>query len=149
MSTTNASLLFVYGTLLTNAGHPLAGLLRTRARMLGAGSIRARLYIIDDPDDPGNNAYPGAVPSADPRDRVHGEVHALKGDTAELFAILDDFEACSPRWPEPHEFLRRRMSVEMAGGDRVEATVYLYTWDVTRARHVETGRYDGSLGAVR
>jgi gamma-glutamylcyclotransferase (GGCT)/AIG2-like uncharacterized protein YtfP len=142
-------LLFVYGTLLTNAGHPLAEQLQRRGRKLGTGSIRARLYIIDDPDDPGRNSYPGAVPSADPADRVHGEVHELEGDTTGLFSILDDFEACSARWPEPHEFLRRSMTVEMTGGDRLEATVYLYTWDVTRARYIASGRYDGSLGAVR
>ena len=137
--------LFVYGTLLANANHALGALLRRHATATGAGSIRARLYIIADPDD-ATNAYPGAVPSGDRDDRVHGEIYALTGDPARLLATLDEFEHCSPGRPEPYEFLRRIVPVDADGGAVIKAMTYLYTWDVSRARHVPGGRYaeDGS-----
>ena len=37
---------FVYGTLLTEAGHPMSELLGAAATEVGRGSIQARLYII-------------------------------------------------------------------------------------------------------
>ncbi len=149
MATRENDLLFVYGTLLTLADHPLGASMREHCRRLGPGSIQARLYIIDDPDEPGINSYPGAVPSGDADDSVHGEVYRVTGNAAELFMILDRYEACSPDRPQPHEFQRRSMPVRIVGGEPVEATVYLYTWDVSRARHVPSGRYDGHLGNVR
>lgn len=140
--------LFVYGTLLAGAEHPMGTLLRGHARYVNHGTIRARLYIIDDPDEPGQNRYPGAVPSGNPADRVHGEVYALD-DAETVLAAFDDYEACSPRWPEPHEFLRRRVTVEMAEGGRCQAISYLYTWDVSGARHVASGRFDQIAPDVR
>lgn len=131
--------LFVYGTLLTVAEHPMGALLRDKARFLAHGAIQARLYIIDDPDDPGANFYPGALPSPDPADRVHGEVYSLT-DPAHLIEAFNDYEACSPNWPEPHEFLLRNLPVQTDQG-LIQAATYLYTWDVTGARHIPSGRF--------
>ena len=66
--------LFVYGTLQRRAGHALGDLLRETADYVADGSIRARLYWINDPVEPDANFFPGAVPSAVERERVHGEV---------------------------------------------------------------------------
>ena len=106
----------------------------------GRGSIRARLYIIDDPDAPGENSYPGALPSGNPSDRVFGELYEIHAPEI-VFPKFDDSEACSPRWPEPHEFLRRTVSVTMESGEAREAVTYLYTWDVSTAERVPSGRY--------
>ena len=140
--------LFVYGTLLTTAAHPMGKLLREHGTILGHGSIRARLYIIDDPDEPGQNEYPGAVPSGSPSDRVHGEVYQLTAPDLVLHQF-DDYEACSPRWPEPHEFLRRRVEVAMSDGGVMAAVTYLYTWDVSTARHIPSGRFTEIAPDVR
>ena len=140
MSATDHARLFVYGTLLTVAEHPLGDRLRRNARLLGRGSIRARLYVIDDPDDPGNNFYPGALPSPDPADRVHGEVYDLL-EPAALIEAFDAYEACSPDWPEPHEFIRRSVEVALEAGGATRAWSYLYSWDVSTARHVKSGRF--------
>ena len=143
--------LFVYGTLLTTADHPLGRLLRDKARLVGRGSIRARLYLIDDPDDEANS-YPGALPSPDPADRVEGELYEVL-DGESLLAALDKFEACSPEWPEPHEFALRSVEVKMeTGGDDAPvraAMSYLYTWDVSTALRIPSGRFDAVASTVR
>lgn len=140
--------LFVYGTLLTVADHPMGALLRQHATFAGRGAIRARLYIIDDPDDPRQNSYPGAVPSGDVSDLVHGELYRLTNPESVL-PQFDDYEACSPNWAEPHEFLRRRVPVSLDDGRALEAICYLYTWDVSRARHIPTGRFTEAAPDVR
>lgn len=133
--------LFVYGTLRAEAAHPMGDLLRAHGRFVGLGTIRARLYIIDDPDEPGSgNAYPGALPSPDPRDRVEGELHRID-EPGVVLPAFDAYEACTPDWPEPHEFLCRVVDVTMTDGTRRRAVSYLYTWDVSRARHVPSGRF--------
>ena len=132
--------LFVYGTLGAAAGHPLGDLLRAHAEPAGTGSICARLYVINDPDEPGENFYPGALPSPDQADRVHGEVYRIT-DPATLFPALDRFEACSPEHPEPHEFALRSVEVTMAEGAPLRASTYLYTWDVTGYERISSGRY--------
>lgn len=132
--------LFVYGTLLTVADHPMGNLLRDHSVFRGRGSIRARLYMIDDPDDPGQNFYPGAQPSGDPQDRVFGELYELTNPDAVL-PSFDDYEACSPNWPEPHEFLRRKVPVTLEDGTTLPAVTYLYTWDVSSAEHIPSGRF--------
>ena len=139
--------LFVYGTLLAVAQHPMGDLLQQKARLVGPGTIQAKLYRIDDPDAPGENYYPGAVPSGKAQDVVHGEVHEVL-DPAGLYPKFDAFEACSDDWPEPHEFMLRRVSVRMAGGP-VWAHSYLYTWDVTQAQPIRTGRYTEVSPSVR
>ena len=140
--------LFVYGTLGASAGHPLGDLLRAHAEPVGAGAIRARLYVIDDPDEPGENYYPGALPSPDPADRVHGEVYRIT-NAAALFPALDKFEACSPEHPEPHEFALRSVEVVMNDGGVTRASTYLYTWDVSGYERIASGRYTAHAPDVR
>jgi gamma-glutamylcyclotransferase (GGCT)/AIG2-like uncharacterized protein YtfP len=139
---------FVYGTLLSGAGHQMGALLREHARLIGPGSFQGRLYIVPDPDDP-SNAYPGAVPSGAIGDRVHGELYQITGDQDRLLAALDQFELCGPEHPEPHEFLSRQITVELADGTRLRAKTYLYTWDVSQARPVPGGRYTENGAKVR
>ncbi len=141
--------LFIYGTLLAAADHPMGRLLAANARPVGRGSIRARLYVVHEVDAQGPNSYPAAVPSPHPEDRVHGEVHAVTGDPGPLFAAFDDYEACAPGWPEPYEFLLREIDVAMADGGTLRAGCYLYTWDTSRADPVPSGRFTGTGAGVR
>lgn len=139
--------LFVYGTLLAESAHPMGDLLRQYSDPLGEGHIQARLYIIEEEDAQGINRYPGAVPSAWAQDRVHGMVYRVH-QPAPVLAAFNDFEACAPGWPEPYEFLLRPVDVTMGGGT-LRASSYLYTWDVSRATHVPSGRYARRSPEVR
>jgi len=135
--------LFVYGTLLASAKHPLGDVLRGSATLIGPGSIQGRLYMIRDRET-GLDAYPGAAPSPLQSDRVHGELYALTGDVGRLLRLLDDYENCSPDWPEPHEFKRHAVSVAVAGGRTLEAIAYLYNWKIARGRRLSGGRFMAS-----
>ena len=148
MTAQTGDLLFVYGTLQTVAQHPMGDLLRRHARLVGEGSICARLYIIDDPEDPGANYFPGAMPSPEPTDRVYGEIYEVV-DPAPLMPQLDRLEACSDDWPEPHEFLLRSVEVQREGASSIRAWCYLYTWDVTGAERITMGRFTEIAPDVR
>ena len=108
--------LFVYGSLRRAAGHPLGMAIGRHATYLREGWFNGKLYQIAD--------YPGAVPSGNASDRVYGEIHALHHSA--LFAQLDDYEACSPCCPHPHEYRREPQSVHTAAGQHLVAWVYLY-----------------------
>lgn len=148
MTAAKGDFLFVYGTLQSTAQHPMGDLLRLHAQLVGGGAICARLYLIDDPEDPGANYFPGALPSPDPADRVYGEVYELI-NPAPLMPELDRLEACSDAWPEPHEFLLRRVEVQLDRGEAIRAWSYLYTWDVTGAERIASGRFTAVAPDVR
>lgn len=139
--------LFVYGTLLTVADHPMGRLLHANAERMGAGFIRARLYLIDDPEEPGNR-YPGAVPSGFEEDRVYGDLYRLL-DAGDLLKRFDVYEACDPSRPEPHEFQRRSVSVTLEDGQVVEAVSYMYAWDTSRADLMASGRFAQEMRDAR
>jgi gamma-glutamylcyclotransferase (GGCT)/AIG2-like uncharacterized protein YtfP len=109
--------LFVYGTLRSGSAAAAAQALRTHAVRVGTGSIGARLLDL--------GAYPGAVPSDDPADRVAGEVWAIAvGAETELLRLLDEFEGCSP---EPIPLFRRALiPVRCDDGRTRRAWVYYY-----------------------
>lgn len=131
--------LFVYGTLLAVADHPLGARLRSAGQRIAAGSIQARLYVITEVDALGENRYPGAVPSGTAGDRVFGEVWDIEDPS--IWPEFDAYEACTADWPEPHEFLLRSVPVETDDGV-IWARSYLYAWDTSRAEPVPSGRFD-------
>lgn len=141
-------LLFIYGTLKAVAEHPHGALLRRCGDLVGLGSIRARLYLIDEIDDQGPNSFPGALPSAHEDDRVHGELWHLHDPDA-VFPTLDAYENCGPEWPQPNEFLLRPVDVTLENGTVERAVTYFYTWDVSRARHIPSGRFDMAAPLTR
>jgi gamma-glutamylcyclotransferase (GGCT)/AIG2-like uncharacterized protein YtfP len=111
-----SELLFVYGTLRSDAGGPMARALGEKAKLLGRASFRGRLYDL--------GAYPVVVPSDDPGDVVRGEAWLLP-EAAATLAALDRYEGCSPEDPEPHEYRRARATVVGEDGRPLEAWIYL------------------------
>ena len=69
-------------------------MLRQHGRLIGRGQFRVRRYIIDDPDEPGQNSSPWAVPSGNPSDMVHGTLYTLSDPWAVLPGFDED-EGCS------------------------------------------------------
>lgn len=136
----DATHLFVYGTLLTAADHPVGAELRSGATCVGRGWIRACLYQVQDPREAGYQ-YPGAVPSGYDHDRVHGELYALH-DPDQVLATCDIYEACDPSRPEPHEYQRRPVPVTLQDGRVIRALSYFYAWDLSRATRLHSGRFE-------
>src|SRR5215468_10562889 len=114
------SKLFVYGSLMSTAGHRMGARLRREARRIGAATIQGRLYRV--------SWYPGAVDSPDPEHRVHGEVYALD-DPKLTLAWLDRYEGIVPG--AGGEYRRLERPVRLATGAPTAAWVYLYRREVT------------------
>lgn len=112
--------LFVYGTLLTTAGHPMHNFLRGYCDLMGDATIGGIKIDLGD--------YPGLIPSGDAKDRVAGELYRIhEGASEKLFEGLDQYEGCSDEDPEPHEYFRHRQDVVLLSEQQTyEAWVYLY-----------------------
>jgi len=124
--------LFVYGSLMSTAGHRMGGRLQGEARRIGPATMQGRLYRV--------SWYPGAVDSPDPGQRVHGEVWALD-DPKRALAWLDDYEGIAPGRGENVEYRRLERPVRLTTGAEVVAWVYLYQGDVTRLPAISEGRW--------
>jgi len=124
--------LFVYGSLMSTAGHRMGARLRRQAQRIGTASIQGRLYRV--------SWYPAAVDSADPEQRVHGEVYAL-GEPKLVLAWLDAYEGIVPGRDQTGEYRRVERSVRLATGAVTTAWVYLYQKDVTGLPSIPDGRW--------
>lgn len=124
--------LFVYGTLLSTAGHPMGARLRRQARLIGEASIQGRLYDL--------GRYPGLLASADAPWKVHGELYALDSPATAL-KWLDAYEGIVPGRHDRNDYERVQFPVCLASGETISAWVYLYRKDVRRLQAIEDGRW--------
>jgi gamma-glutamylcyclotransferase (GGCT)/AIG2-like uncharacterized protein YtfP len=127
--------LFVYGTLMSGAGTALGKSQRLRlaceSDSLGPASIaHAHLYDL--------GRYPGAMAAGGVDDLVHGEA-VLLSDPLPTLAWLDAYEGVGPR--EESEYDRVVRDVKLAGGEAIEAWVYLLRAAPPGARRLEDGRW--------
>jgi len=123
--------LFVYGTLLQGEDNPVRQELDAGTGRIGAATMPgARLYAVD--------WHPAAVPSSEPSDLVHGEVYLLH-DPERVLEALDCYEGCGPDDPEPRFFRREAWTVELAGGERVQAWVYLWNRPIDGLPRISSG----------
>lgn len=122
---------FVYGTLRKDARGSVQSALTRDWTFEGYGSVAAELYDF--------GAYPGAVPSVAPGQRVRGEVYRLP-EVAETLELLDHYEGCGPQHASPHEFERALVDVELEQGGTARAWVYWYRPE-PRGRRLPTGDY--------
>lgn len=124
--------LFVYGTLLSSAGHPKGARLGREARLVGEATIPGcRLYSL--------GRYPGLVEAADTSGPVHGEVYALNAPASTL-QWLDAYEGIVTE-TDASEYQRVERIVHLDSGQEIVAWVYLYRKDVASFRLVEDGRW--------
>jgi gamma-glutamylcyclotransferase (GGCT)/AIG2-like uncharacterized protein YtfP len=124
--------LFVYGTLLSTAGHPKGARLQREARLIGAASIPGQLYRI--------KHYPGLVEATDPDELVHGEVYALNNPATAL-AWLDAYEGIRTEALDRNEYQRIERPVRLASGEQLTVWIYLYRKDVAPHRLIPGGRW--------
>ena len=128
---TSLTHLFVYGTLRESKANPMHRLLYGTT-LVGTGTLQGSLY------DLGN--YPAAIPSDDPGALVYGEVYLLH-DPAATLALLDQYEACSPEDPTPHEYARVVTNIRLEDGSSLPAQTYLYDRPVDALTPVPSGDY--------
>lgn len=130
-------LLFVYGTLMSHAGNEMAGTLARHASKLADGTFRGKMYRVHHPD--GTWDYPAVIATDDSLDVVHGEIYQLS--SPDIFALLDDYEACGPNTPEPHEYTRLVVEVKTAEGECIKAHIYLYALSTAGLEEITSGRF--------
>jgi gamma-glutamylcyclotransferase (GGCT)/AIG2-like uncharacterized protein YtfP len=124
--------LFVFGTLLSGYDHPMSQLLAQRAELLGEARCTGQLYLV--------RHYPGMVPSTDSADQVVGEVYRMR-DRGELLRTLDDYEGCSDKYPQPHEYVRTLVTVTLSDATTLQAWTYLYNRPVAHLPRIKSGRF--------
>jgi gamma-glutamylcyclotransferase (GGCT)/AIG2-like uncharacterized protein YtfP len=123
--------LFVYGTLMSTAGHPMAARLAREATLLGPASIQGRLYRIA--------WYPGVVDTPNAEERVHGELYALT-DPVTSFAWLDAYEGLLAGRGD-NDYARLERPARPLATAEVMAWVYLYQRDPDPLRLIADGRW--------
>jgi gamma-glutamylcyclotransferase (GGCT)/AIG2-like uncharacterized protein YtfP len=128
----NEQLIFVYGTLLKDAGAAMHSLLATHCQYFTDGYAQGRLYEVED--------YPGLIESSSPQDRVKGELYLILDET-NLLAELDTYEGCGESCSEPHLYIRKKVTIFREDGETVSAWVYIYNHEVADLRHIESGDY--------
>jgi gamma-glutamylcyclotransferase (GGCT)/AIG2-like uncharacterized protein YtfP len=122
--------LFVYGTLLSGAGHSMHAVLARDAVLIGEGFFNGRLYRV--------GTYPGAIPSSEPNDRVFGEVYRLR-NVAEVLSRLDEYEGCGPAAVAPTEYVRKAEPVTLTNETTVEAWIYIYNRPIHGLERIHSG----------
>jgi gamma-glutamylcyclotransferase (GGCT)/AIG2-like uncharacterized protein YtfP len=124
--------LFVYGTLRAAVSHPLANLLAENGRHLGEATCPGALYDV--------GRYPALVPAEEEADRVHGEAWLLDPTRADMvLTTLDHYEGCPDGAEEPALYVRKVLPVTLAGGEVVEAWVWVYNRTVEGLRRIVSG----------
>ena len=115
--------------------------LERQAEFAGSARFQGKLFQV--------RGYPGAVPSAHRSDQVVGELHRLK-NAGTVFTILDDYEMCSERFPEPREYRREVVTITNRQGRQMNAWIYLYNLPTGILRRIESGDYrDTPTGSGR
>jgi len=133
-------LLFVYGTLMRAAEHQMHSVLARNSTFIAEAHFNGRLHLVAH--------YPGAVTATTADERVHGEVYRLHHGAADLLAVLDDYEACAPSSPQPHEYVRRLCQVTLADDTHAAAWVYLYNRPVEGLPRILSGRFLEHMAAA-
>lgn len=126
--------IFVYGTLRKQIASTLYQVLASYCEYVSDGIMHGTLYEVC--------GYPGAIESSVVNDKVSGELYKMY-DRKLALALLDDYEECTDRFPHPHEYSRKQLSIELIGGGSVVAWVYLYNHDVSKLQQILSGDYLG------
>lgn len=128
--------LFVYGTLRSDAGGEMHQRLMRGVRRVGPASIAGRMYHA--------GWHPSAVPSADPAERIHGELYVIDAGAEEaLLATLDEYEGYDAAHPASSPFLRQAVEATREDGMRTMAWVYFCNEPVDELPRITSGDWIG------
>jgi gamma-glutamylcyclotransferase (GGCT)/AIG2-like uncharacterized protein YtfP len=124
----------VYGTLRRLNGSDPHALLQRKANLESEGTIQGQLFNLGE--------YPGLVLSTDSADRVVGEVYRL--DAAHIddtLRELDEYEGMGPTSPQPHEYRREMVRVDLKNGSNVDAWAYVLNQVPRKSARIPSGDY--------
>ena len=134
--TTALEFLFVYGTLRKPIALDMHPMLAGYCEYYAKGTMQGKLYEVC--------GYPGAIQSNDANAKVFGELYKML-DRDRVLARLDEYEECSDWFPNPHEYIRKRLSIELYDGGSVVAWVYLYNHEISKLQQIKSGDYLGRV----
>ncbi len=101
-------------------------------RFAGRASIGGRMYD--------NGWHPSAVPSADPAERIFGELYAIDPSAADaLLATLDEYEGYDAAHPASSPFVRQAVEAVGEDGTLVMAWVYFCNEPVDGLPRITSG----------
>lgn len=123
--------IFVYGTLLKQAGNMMATYLKTNGEFLGEAMMPGLLYKVD--------FYPGALYDPELDRMVIGEVYQLKG-VEKVLEVLDTYEGYDHEDDESSLFVRREVRVLM-GAETISCWAYLYNNPVDKLTPILSGDF--------
>ncbi|HEU5251190.1 MAG TPA: gamma-glutamylcyclotransferase family protein [Thermoanaerobaculia bacterium] len=132
---TGPDYIFVYGTLRAASNHDMSRVLERHADFVSRGRIPGVLYDV--------GPYPGAVRRRGTRAFVWGDVYRLR-DSEHALPILDRYEGWNEAKPRSAEFKRSRILVDLGGGKKVRAWIYLYNRPTTGLTKIRSGDYFGA-----
>lgn len=124
--------IFVYGTLLKKTGTPMHHFLASHCDFFSDGHIKGRLFMVD--------GYPGAIESYDSNDRVFGEIYTMSNLDLVL-SKLDEYEGCSDNFAQPHEYIRKKLLVNLPDNRQLLAWTYLFNYDVAGLKEITSGNF--------
>lgn len=124
--------LFVYGSLRKNIHSKMQPIFDQHCTFLSLAFMNGQLFEI--------NGYPGATESYHPQDLIEGELYEINA-YALVLALLDEYEECSDRFPQPHEYGRKKIEIITTEGNKMSAWAYIYNRDVSQLERIISGNY--------
>lgn len=117
--------LFVYGTLKKDSKHPMAEFLKQKAKFIGEGFVRGKLYQI--------SWYPAFKKSNKEEDKVIGDVYQIEENEKEsTLKLLDEYEG--------EEYEKELLEVTI-DKENFMALVYVYKELVDESKRIISGNF--------
>jgi gamma-glutamylcyclotransferase (GGCT)/AIG2-like uncharacterized protein YtfP len=121
-------LLFVYGTLRSDAGHPMRDVLSAAGSRIGPATTIGTLLRID--------WYPGLLLAPGPGP-VIGELWQIHHGG--IWPRLDAYEGCGESDEPPHEYVRRPLQTLSESLGEASAWAYVYTGPEDGCEVIQSG----------
>ncbi len=99
---------------------------------MGIGYCPGQLYDL--------GRYPGLCIDAPVENWVTGEVYQVLS-VAKVLPLLDDYEGCTPRYRQPHEYQRMPLTITLQNNKRLSAWVYVYQGNLQLQQRIASGDY--------
>ncbi|MEN9523311.1 MAG: hypothetical protein RL065_1688 [Bacteroidota bacterium] len=127
---TKNNYLFVYGTLRKDFDLPLSKQISDEIEFIETAKINGELYDIGE--------YPAALPQGN--SKILGEVY-LVHHPRKILKLLDEYEGYDRKKITASEYYRRKETIELNDGKKIEAWVYWYNFSVSNKRKIRQQDY--------